>query len=64
MEPQRRLIRVVTKEQMKEVENFIDSLGQGTDEKEFLRAVVQGLADMEAGRSVSIAEAKKRLGLA
>ncbi|RDH92957.1 MAG: prevent-host-death family protein [endosymbiont of Seepiophila jonesi] len=33
------------------------------DEREFMRAVVAGLADKEAGREVSLAEAKSRLGL-
>lgn len=56
-------IRRLSPEKVKELEDFIDFLDQGTDEKSFMRAVVQGLADMEAGRSVSIAEAKKRLGL-
>ena len=30
------------------------------DEREFLRAVVAGLADLEAGRELSLAEAKDR----
>lgn len=34
------------------------------EERAFLRAVVQGLMDVEEGRTVSLAEAKKRLGLA
>ncbi len=33
------------------------------EERAFMRAVVTGLADLEAGREVSLAEAKKRLGL-
>lgn len=33
------------------------------DERAFMRAVVEGLADLEAGREVSLAEAKTRLGL-
>ena len=32
-------------------------------ERTFMRAVVAGLADLEAGRDVSLAAAKKRLGL-
>ena len=28
-----------------------------------MRAVVEGLADLEAGREVSLVEARKRLGL-
>ena len=34
------------------------------EERAFLRAVVQGLMDVEEGRTLSLAEAKKRLGLA
>ena len=33
------------------------------DERVFMRAVVAGLADLEAGREVSLAEVKERLGL-
>ena len=33
------------------------------EERAFMRAVVEGLADIEAGREVSIEEAKRRLGL-
>ena len=33
------------------------------EERAFMRAVVTGLADIEAGRDVSLAEVKKRLGL-
>lgn len=33
------------------------------EERGFLRAVVEGLADLEEGREVSLAEAKARLGL-
>lgn len=33
-------------------------------EREFMRAVVAGLADIDAGRVVPMAEAKRRLGLA
>ncbi len=36
---------------------------QAAEEREFLRAVVAGLADLDAGREVSLAEAKARLGL-
>ncbi len=36
---------------------------EGQEERPFLRAVVEGLADIEAGREVSIEEAKRRLGL-
>ena len=33
------------------------------EERVFMRAVVTGLADLEAGREISLTEAKKRLGL-
>jgi prevent-host-death family protein len=34
-----------------------------TEEKDFLLGVVQGLVDLEEGREISLADAKKRLGL-
>lgn len=34
------------------------------DEREFMRAVVSGLADLEDGRELSLLEVKCRLGLA
>lgn len=36
---------------------------EAEEERAFMRAVVTGLADLEAGREVSVAEAKARLGL-
>ncbi|WPL17699.1 prevent-host-death family protein [Thiorhodovibrio winogradskyi] len=33
------------------------------NERDFMRAVVTGLADLDAGRDVSLVEAKSRLGL-
>lgn len=36
---------------------------QTEEERAFMRAVITGLADFEAGREVSLAEAKARLGL-
>lgn len=33
------------------------------EERSFMRAVVAGLADLDAGRELSLAEAKVRLGL-
>jgi prevent-host-death family protein len=33
------------------------------DERAFMRAVVTGLADLEAGRDLSLADVKARLGL-
>lgn len=34
-----------------------------TEEMAFMKAVLQGFADIEDGRTVSLADAKKRLGL-
>ena len=45
----------------------VQSLGDfesAEEEREFMRAVVQGLSDLEAGREIPLAQAKKRLGLA
>ena len=36
---------------------------QTEEERSFMRAVVEGLMDLEAGREVSLAKARKRLGL-
>jgi prevent-host-death family protein len=36
---------------------------QAEEERSFMRAVVAGLADIEAGREIPLAAAKKRLGL-
>ena len=36
---------------------------QAEEERAFMRAVVKGLADIEAGREVSLTEAKARLGI-
>lgn len=36
---------------------------QAEEERAFMRAVVEGLADLEAGQEISFAEAKIRLGL-
>lgn len=35
----------------------------GAEERDFLRAVVQGLVDVEEGRTRSLADVKKRFGL-
>jgi prevent-host-death family protein len=34
-----------------------------SEEQAFMKAVLQGFADIEEGRTVSLADAKKRLGL-
>jgi hypothetical protein len=59
-------IRRLPPEKAKEVEDFVDFLSrpERSEENAFMRAVVQGLADIEAGRAVGLLEAKKRLGLA
>ncbi len=36
---------------------------EAEEERAFMRAVVTGLADLDAGREISLAEAKSRLGL-
>ena len=36
---------------------------EGEEERHFMRAVVAGLADIEAGREISLADAKARLGI-
>ena len=36
---------------------------QTQEERTFMRAVVEGMADLESGREVSLAKARKRLGL-
>ena len=35
----------------------------GSEERDFLKAVIQGLIDAEQGKTVSLAEVKKRLGM-
>jgi hypothetical protein len=59
-------IRRLPPEKMQEVDDFVSYLIEAKtgDDRLFMRAVVQGLADLEAGRSVGLAEARKRLGLA
>ena len=41
----------------------LDDYEAGSEEREFLRGVVQGLMDLEEGRETVIAEVKARLGL-
>ncbi len=41
----------------------INDYESAQEERAFMRAVVAGLADLDAGREVSLAEAKVRLGL-
>lgn len=41
----------------------VDDYEVAEEERAFMRAVVAGLADLESGREVSLADAKKRLDL-
>jgi len=41
----------------------VDDYEKAEEERAFMRAVVAGLADLEAGREMSLDEAKVRLGL-
>ena len=41
----------------------ISDFEKGEEERAFMRAVVEGLADLEEGRQISLAEAKARFGL-
>ncbi|MCY4486624.1 MAG: type II toxin-antitoxin system prevent-host-death family antitoxin [Deltaproteobacteria bacterium] len=41
----------------------VEEFEAADDERAFMRAVVEGLSDIEEGREVSLAEAKSRLGL-
>lgn len=41
----------------------ISDFEKGEEERDFMRAVVEGLADLEEGRQISLAEAKARFGL-
>jgi prevent-host-death family protein len=41
----------------------VSEFERAEDERAFMRAVVAGLADLEAGRDVSLAQARKRLGI-
>ena len=41
----------------------LDDFEAGNQERAFLKAVVQGLMDLEEGREVSLEDVKERLGL-
>lgn len=41
----------------------ISDYEQAEEERSFMRAIVTGLADLEAGREVSLVDAKARFGL-
>ena len=42
----------------------VSDFEQAAEERAFMRAVVVGMADLDAGQEVSLAEAKARFGLA
>jgi len=42
----------------------LDDFEAKAEEQAFMKAVLQGFADIEEGRTVSLADAQKRLGLA
>lgn len=41
----------------------LDEYEKGEEERAFVKAVAQGLVDLKEGKSVSLAEAKAKLGL-
>ena len=41
----------------------IEDFEAGEEERDFMRAVVRGLVDLDEGREVDVAEVKARLGL-
>ncbi|MBE0598175.1 MAG: type II toxin-antitoxin system Phd/YefM family antitoxin [Desulfuromonadales bacterium] len=41
----------------------LEDFEKGEEERAFMRAVVEGLSDLEEGREISLEEAKRRLGL-
>ncbi len=41
----------------------VSDFEQAQEDRDFMRAVVQGLMDLDAGREVNLEDAKKRLGL-
>lgn len=41
----------------------LDDYEAAVEEREFMKAVAQGLVDIDKGREVSLEDAKKRLGL-
>ena len=41
----------------------VSAYEDAAEEREFMRAVVEGLSDLEADRAVSLTEARRRLGL-
>jgi len=41
----------------------LDDFEKGSEEREFMRAVIQGMAEIESGKGIPLAEIESRLGL-
>ncbi len=59
----RRPVLVTSRGRGVAVVQSVEEFEAADDERAFMRAVVEGLSDIEEGREVSLAEAKSRLGL-
>lgn len=59
----RRPVLVTSRGRGVAVVQSVEEFETADDERTFMRAVVEGLSDIEEGREVSLAEAKFRLGL-
>ncbi len=59
----RRPVLVTSRGRGVAVVQSVEEFEAADDERAFMRAVIEGLSDLEEGREVSLAEAKHRLGL-
>lgn len=59
----RRPVLVTSRGRGVAVVQSVEEFEAADDERAFMRAVVEGLSDIEEGREVSLAEAKSRLDL-
>lgn len=59
----RRPVLVTSRGRGVAVVQSVEEFEAADDERAFMRAVIEGLSDLEEGREVSLAEAKYRLGL-
>ena len=59
----RRPVLVTSRGRGVAVVQAVSDFEQAEEERAFMRAVVEGLADLEAGKEVSLAEAKARFGV-
>jgi prevent-host-death family protein len=59
----RRPVLVTSRGRGVAVVQSVSDFEQAEEERAFMRAVVEGLADLEAGKEVSLAEAKARFGV-